>query len=171
MAKQLRILGIDPSTRLVGWGLVDATKPAKPVRLDSGVIEAHGGTRFGRYRSIRFKMRELIVLHRPNVLAIESGVLYLGEKQNIDTALAQAEARGIVMGIAFDYEMGLAAYTPTQVKKAATGKGNSKKSIVARFVCATFEMAFAKDDEADALAVALAHANHLQLTEVQDAAP
>lgn len=160
--KQIRILGIDPSTRLIGWGLIDATNPGKPKRIDSGVIEAIGGTRFGRFRSIRFKMRELMKYHAPHILAVESGVVYMGEKQNIDTALAQAEARGIIIGVAIDEGMEVVPYTPTQVKKAATGKGNSKKSIVARMVTVFFGMAYAKDDEADALAVALAHANHLQ---------
>lgn len=159
--KKLRILGVDPSTSLLGWAVLDATNPGHPTRIASGVIEAQGGTRYGRYRSIRFKSREVMQKWKPHVLAIETGVVYMGEKQNIDTALAQAEARGIVMGVAIDEGMELAGYTPTQVKKAATGKGNSPKSIVARCVTRFFGMAFAKDDEADALAVGLAHANHL----------
>lgn len=160
------ILAVDPSTRVVGWGLLDAAKPGKPVRLESGIIEAGGGSRFGHYRSIRFSVRALITKHGPGVMAIESGVLFLNEKQNIDTAFAQAEARGVIMGLAFDHDMDLAAYTPTQVKKAATGKGNSKKPIVQRMIAAIFKLHFVYPDEADALAVGLAHCNRLEVERV-----
>ena len=176
--RQDLIVGFDQSTRLVGFAVLDVSKTGQPQRVESGVIEGKGGTRHGRYASIRFQGRDLLAKYRGRIrsVAFEDGILYKEpkdpskrNKMNPNTALWQAEARGILMGLAIDEHLPFEVYAPTSVKKAATGKGNSKKGQVAMFVTAFFGMAFAKEDEADALAVALCHANHLHEEQVQQA--
>ncbi len=168
--KEHLIVAFDQSTRLVGYAVLDVRRLGQPRRVESGVIEGKGGTRHGRYASIRFQARDLFKKYEGLVTsaAFEEGVIFKDPKDpakrskaNPATALWQAEARGILMGIAIDNHIPFQVYMPSSVKKAATGKGNTKKGTVGMFVTAFFEMAYAKEDEADALAIGLCHANHL----------
>lgn len=170
------IVGFDQSTRLVGFAVLDVRRAGQPRRVESGVIEGKGGTRHGRYASIRFQVRDLFKKYEGRIrsAAFEEGVLFKEPKDpakrnraNPATALWQAEARGILMGIAIDNHVPFEVYMPATVKKAATGKGNSKKGQVAMFVTAFFGMAYALEDEADALAVGLAHANRIHAANVE----
>lgn len=168
MSQANRILAFDPSTRNVGWAVLDASASGRPVRVASGVIEGKGGTLFGRYRSIRFQARTVFKKHNPTTAAFEEGIIFKDpvdptkrSKANPHTALAQAEVRGILIGLALEVDIPFEKYMPSTVKKAATGNGKAKKGQVAMFVTAFFGMAYALEDEADALAVALAHANRL----------
>lgn len=169
------VLGIDPSTRHVGYALLECARPGQPKYLESGVLEGRGGTLDGRLASIYWLLRRMIELRTPTVLAVETGVIYQPpkdptkrNKSNPMTALHQAEARGVILGAAHHCRLDVARYSPSEVKQAATGKGNAKKEIVQRYVAAIFRLGCLQPDEADALAVALAHANRLHLNEIKE---
>lgn len=163
------IIGFDPSTRFVGWGILDVAGSAEPRHVASGVIEGKGGTLFGRYRSIRFRAREILQKY-PAITsaAFEEGIIFKApedpakrNKANPHTALAQAEVRGIIIGLVIDLGLPFQKYMPSTVKKAATGNGKSKKFMVAQFIVRRFGLAYVEPDQADALGVALAHAYRL----------
>ncbi len=169
-AKGNLIIGFDASTRLVGWAVLDIEGSLEPRHVASGVIEGKGGTLFGRYRSIRFKAREILQKYEGlTSAAFEDGIIFKASgdpdkasKANPHTALAQAEVRGILIGLVIDRDLPFQKYMPSTVKKAATGNGRSKKFHVEDCVVRRFGLAYASPDQADAIAVALAHAYRLE---------
>jgi crossover junction endodeoxyribonuclease RuvC len=84
--------------------------------------------------SIAHKVRDRTATERPKEIVVEDGYVGFGENRNPPAQLALAEARGVIIVAASESGRTVSVYSPAEVKKAATGKGNAKKDVVAKFV-------------------------------------
>jgi crossover junction endodeoxyribonuclease RuvC len=151
------VVGIDPGTAATGYGVV-ARRGGRVVALDGGVIETASGLALERrLATIHRRLEELLDEHAPEALAVEE--LYFG--RNVRTALAVGQARGVVLLAAGQRGMPCFSYTPQQVKSAVCGSGHAEKDQVQRMVGTLLALPEPPrpDHAADALAVALCHAN------------
>ncbi len=151
------ILGIDPGLASTGYGVV-ALRDGRLTALDGGVIETDAGVaRELRLADIYEEIEQLLSTHAPDAVALEE--LYFG--QNVRTAFAVGHARGVVMLAAGRHRLPCAGYTPQKVKSAVCGNGRAEKDQVARMVKLLLGLTEEPrpDHAADALAVAICHAN------------
>ena len=151
------ILGIDPGTANTGYGVV-ARRGGRLVALDGGVVETRRATALpARLAVIHARVQELIAEHAPDAVAVED--LFFGT--NARSAFAVGQARGVVLLAAGQAGLDCASYTPQQVKGAVCGSGRADKDQVQRMVQALLSLAElpTPDHAADALAVAICHAN------------
>ena len=151
------VLGIDPGLANTGYGVV-ARRDGRLVALDGGVIRTGAeAPQERRLADIHAAVETLIGEHEPDSLALEQ--LYFG--QNVRTAFAVGQARGAAMLAAGQRGIPCASYTPQQVKGAVCGSGRADKQQVARMVQTLLALpALPRPDHAaDALAVAVCHAN------------
>ena len=151
------VLGIDPGTANTGYGVV-ARHGRRVVALDGGVIETAPGLDAGeRLAAIHARVGALVDEHRPDALAVED--LYFGA--NARSAFAVGQARGVVVLAAGQRGLPCCSYTPQQVKGAVCGSGRAGKEQVQRMVQALLALDELPrpDHAADALAVAICHAN------------
>ena len=154
-AKHQVILGIDPSLRGTGWGVIQLGKP-HPVALAHGTVKcAAGWERSKCLLRILETIREQARLHRPTACAIE-GLFYA---QNLQTALIMGEARGAALAAAAEAGLEIFEIAPRKVKLAIVGYGAAQKLAVAKMVQRMLHLAETPSpDAADALALALAYA-------------
>lgn len=148
------ILGIDPGYALVGFGVIQ--KEGYKM-IDYGVIETHKDTPFSERLNIIFKgINELIDTFHPDQVAIEE----LFFQNNAKTAIPVAQARGVITVACLQKNVPVFEYTPLQIKQALTGVGRAEKKQVQYMVKNIFGLSQIPkpDDAADALAVALTHA-------------
>ena len=151
------VLGIDPGTANTGYGVV-ARRGSRLVALDGGTIETSASLPPGeRLATIHARVGELIDDHRADSLAVED--LYFGT--NARSAFAVGQARGVVILAAGQRGLPCSSYTPQQVKAAVCGSGRADKLQVQRMVQRLLALAKlpSADHAADALAVAICHAN------------
>ena len=151
------VLGIDPGLANTGYGVV-ARRGGRLVALDGGVIRTRADTAQElRLAEIHARVDELLSEHGPAAMALEQ--LYFG--QNVRTAFAVGQARGVAMLAAGQHAVPCASYTPQQVKGAVCGSGRAEKDQVARMVKTLLGLAGEPqpDHATDALAVAICHAN------------
>ncbi len=151
------VLGIDPGLANTGYGIV-ARRGGRLLALDGGVIQTRAGVaQERRLTDIHAALDALICEHRPDAMALEQ--LYFG--QNVRTAFAVGQARGVAMLAAGQHGVPCASYTPQQVKGAVCGSGRAEKDQVARMVKTLLGLLEIPrpDHAADALAVAVCHAN------------
>jgi len=156
------VLGIDPGLANTGYGVV-ARRGGGLVALDGGVIETRADAPHEqRLVRIHEEVDALLLAHSPDSVALEE--LYFG--QNARTAFAVGHARGVVMLAAGQRGVPCSGYTPQQVKGAVCGNGRAAKDQVARMVqtLLCLEQEPRPDHAADALAVAICHANCAPLT-------
>jgi crossover junction endodeoxyribonuclease RuvC len=155
------VLGIDPGLANTGYGVV-AHRDGRLVALDGGVIQtAAEAPQERRLADIHAAVEALIGEHEPDAIALEQ--LYFG--QNVRTAFAVGQARGVVMLAAGQRGLRCASYTPQQVKGAVCGSGRAQKDQVARMVKTLLGLLEEPrpDHASDALAVAICHANSAPL--------
>jgi crossover junction endodeoxyribonuclease RuvC len=151
------VLGIDPGLANTGYGVVKR-HGGRLVALDGGVIQTTAATpQERRLADIHAAIEGLLEEHSPDAVALEQ--LYFG--QNVRTAFAVGQARGVVMLAAGQRGVPCASYTPQQVKGAVCGSGRAQKDQVGRMVKVLLGLAEEPrpDHAADALAVAICHAN------------
>jgi crossover junction endodeoxyribonuclease RuvC len=151
------VLGIDPGTRNTGYGVVYA-RGQRLAALDGGVIETAADAPLEkRLTVIHARLNDLITEHTPTAVAVED--LYFG--QNARTAFSVGQARGVVMLAAGLHGLPAYSYTPQAVKQAVCGSGSAEKGQVQRMVGALLSLPEppSPDHAADALAVAICHAN------------
>jgi crossover junction endodeoxyribonuclease RuvC len=156
------VLGIDPGLASTGYGVVRSTA-GRLVALDGGVIETRAVTsQERRLADIHAAVDALLAEHEPDAVALEE--LYFG--QNVKTAFAVGHGRGAAMLAAGQRGIECTSYTPQQVKAAVCGNGRADKDQVARMVQALLALPRAPtpDHAADALAVAMCHANRAPLS-------
>jgi crossover junction endodeoxyribonuclease RuvC len=155
------VLGIDPGIANTGFGVV-ARLGGRLAALDGGVIETSPALApERRLASLHGRVCELLDAHEPDAVALES--LYFG--RNVRTAIAVGQARGAVLLAAGQRGVACLDYTPQQVKGAVCGSGRAAKEQVGRMVQALLALPEPPrpDHAADALAVAICHANHAPL--------
>jgi crossover junction endodeoxyribonuclease RuvC len=151
------VLGIDPGVANTGYGVV-AQHKGRMLALDGGVVETSPGLDAGRrLAAIHERIGALLDEYRPDALALED--VYFGA--NAHSAFAVGQARGVVMLAAGQRGVRCASYTPQQVKGAVCGNGRAAKEQVQRMVQTLLALpALPRPDHAaDALAVAICHAN------------
>lgn len=155
----IRIIGIDPGSRLTGYGLIDSDG-RRSVHLVHGVIKLSGEALPPRLGEIFATLSALIREHRPDVMAIEQVFV----AKNPSSALKLGQARGAAICAAVDCGLSVAEYTPTRIKQAVVGSGRADKVQVQHMVQMILGLRQKPQaDAADALAVALSHA-HTQTT-------
>ena len=156
------VLGIDPGLASTGYGVVESRQGAFAAR-DRGVIETRAGApQERRLADIHAAVVALLRDHEPDAVALEE--LYFGA--NVRTAFAVGHARGVAVLAAGQRGLPCASYTPQQVKAAVCGNGRAGKDQVARMVAMLLGLGEPPpaDHAADALAVAMCHANRTPLT-------
>jgi crossover junction endodeoxyribonuclease RuvC len=155
------VLGIDPGTANTGYGVV-AQRGGRLLALDGGVIETAAGLPLERrLDAIHARVATLIDEHAPDAVAVED--LYFGA--NARSALAVGQARGVVLLAAGQRGLPCSSYTPQQVKSAVCGSGRAEKAQVQQMVQRLLALPEPPhpDHAADALAVAICHANRAPL--------
>lgn len=155
MAKR-RILGIDPGTGILGFGVVDC-EIGKPLRLvTGGVISTPAHTPIEiRLEEIFNGLNEIIAETKPTEVSIEK----LFFSKNVTTAISVAQARGVAILAAQLAKLPVAEYTPNQIKQTLTGYGSADKKQVQEMVRVQLNLQQVPkpDDAADALAAAITH--------------
>ena len=150
------ILGVDPGTARVGWGLVKEQK-SKVTVCSFGCIETKPHQDLAlRLKEIFDAITKLIQKGKPQVLAIED--LYFAA--NAKTVISVAQARGIILLAAAQSAIPVVSYTPLVVKQTITGSGRADKRQVQFMITKLLHLTSVPtlDDTADALAIALTHA-------------
>jgi crossover junction endodeoxyribonuclease RuvC len=155
------VLGIDPGTANTGYGVVLATS-GRLAALDGGVIGTDAGEPLERRLTrIHARVSDLISEHAPQAVAIED--IYFG--QNARSAFQVGQARGAVLLCGGLAGIPAYSYTPQAVKQAVCGSGRAEKGQVQRMVASLLSLPEPPepDHAADALAVAICHANGARL--------
>jgi crossover junction endodeoxyribonuclease RuvC len=149
------ILGVDPSLRGTGYGVIRWAKP-HPVALGHGTISCPQNWEHSRCLvKIVETLREVLKQHQPAVCVVE-GLFYA---QNLQTAIVLGEARGAALAAIAEAGLEIFEIAPRKVKQAVVGYGAAQKSAVARMVQRLLSLPKPPSpDAADALALALAHA-------------
>ncbi len=157
----MRVLGIDPGTRLCGYALIDA-QGSSLKHVDNGVfvLEKWGALPV-RLARLWDELGQVIAEFKPDVAAVEGVFTGL----NIRSALTLGHARGVALAAASKAGLEVFEYTPQQIKKAVTGAGRAEKTQIQQMV--TLRLGLKEppqEDAADAVAVALCHGQHLSLS-------
>jgi crossover junction endodeoxyribonuclease RuvC len=148
----MRVLGVDPGTVALGWGVVEA-RGAAIAHIASGVIRANG-QRPARLAAIHAELCLICARYMPTALSLEQ--TFVGD--NVQSAFRLGEARGAVMVAASQSQVLVAEYSPAEIKVAVAGSGRASKAQMQTMVGRLLGVveAFATD-EADALGAAICH--------------
>jgi crossover junction endodeoxyribonuclease RuvC len=164
---RLRILGIDPGSLRLGYGVIDCHGPAKLSYVECGVLTAPArAERNQRLLMIGRGLRELVAELAPDEVAMEQA--FYGK--NIQSTLALGEARGVATFIAGDAGLTVTGYAPARIKRSIVGHGAATKQQVGYLVRALLAMRrVPESDAADALAIAICHARHRKMVRLSRA--
>lgn len=151
----MRILGIDPGTGILGFGVIDATK-GKTQLIDAGVIRTPVKEDDAvRLQTIYEELSDIIADTKPEIMSVEK----LFFARNVTTAMTVAQARGVVLLCGMQADLKIHEYTPMQIKQALTGYGRAEKKQIQEMVRVILQLKDVPkpDDAADALAAAITH--------------
>lgn len=152
----MRILGIDPGTGILGFGVIDVNG-SKITMVDAGVITTPAHTPHDeRLEDIYNNLTDIVKSTKPDAYSVEK----LFFTKNVTTAMSVAEARGVALLVARQHKLPIAEYTPPQIKQTLTGYGKADKKQVQEMVRLQLGLKEVPkpDDCADALAAAITHA-------------
>ena len=155
------ILGIDPGLATLGYGVIEADNNRRRL-IQFGTLTTPAGQPMPqRLRAIFQGMNQLMDIYQPDDVAFEE----LFFSKNITTGMAVSAARGVALVAVVQRTENLYEYTPMQIKQAVTGYGGADKHQVQQMVKMLLNMKdiARPDDAADALAVALTHANSMNM--------
>lgn len=152
-----RIIGIDPGSRITGYGIIDAI-PGKVGFVSCGVIKTTPGYPLAnRLNEIFDGLNEVIQIHDPEVAAVEDVFM----ASNAGSALKLGQARGAAVVALMQNGLGVHDYSAKKVKRAVVGYGQAEKGQVQHMIRVLLGLSKEPSvDAADALAVAICHANH-----------
>ena len=151
------ILGFDPGLATLGYGVIKTDKRLKPEMVDYGIIATPKDENLpNRLTMIEKGVKQVIATYNPDEIAIEE----LFFAKNVKTGIAVAHARGVTLLTAIKECGNIFEYTPLQIKQALTGYGRADKNQIQQMVktMLCLKSIPRPDDAADALAVALCHA-------------
>ncbi len=151
----MRIIGIDPGTGILGFGIIEVVK-GKPVLVDGGVIRTPVKEDDSvRLLTIYDELTDIIADTKPQEMAVEK----LFFAANVTTAMTVAQARGVVLLTGMQAGLKIAEYTPLQIKQALTGYGRADKKQIQEMVRVILGLKEIPkpDDAADAIACAITH--------------
>ncbi|MCF6157389.1 MAG: crossover junction endodeoxyribonuclease RuvC [wastewater metagenome] len=156
----MKILGIDPGTRVTGYGLIEKTGTKISI-IDYGSIRADRDKDFSRrLMVIHEKIMEIIFRYKPDQMAIEE--VFYGK--NIKTAIRIGEGRGVIFLCAALANIPITEYAATVIKKAIVGNGSAHKDQVQEMVKIILNMSNTPEstDASDALAIAICHSHSMK---------
>ena len=155
----MRILGLDPGSRVCGYGVIDERGGALAY-VECGVLTAPEDRAMeNRLGELACGLREVIAELRPGIVAVED----VFSHQNPRSAIALAQARGMALAVVGLAGLAVASYAPALVKKAVSGSGRADKTQIARMVQALIGLrSLPRADATDALAVAITHGRRLR---------
>lgn len=157
MGKSIRIMGIDPGSRITGYGVVE--KSGSSVKhIDNGAVITSPKMPLGeRLLRIHEGLSEVIARYEPETVAMETVFV----SKNVSSALKLGHARGVAMLAASQNGLEVHEYAPTEVKKAVVGTGRAEKKQVQEMVRMILGLPeIAQEDASDALAVAICRCHH-----------
>ena len=163
MSDTRRILGIDPGSRLTGFGVLDF-EGVRPSYVTSGTVKSVDGGFADRLRQIFESISAIVAEQRPDVVAIESVFMH----KNASSALKLGHARSAALCATFGHELEVFEYAPREIKLAVVGTGSATKEQVQHMIVSILQLdGTPAPDAADALAAALCHGHqhriHAQL--------
>jgi crossover junction endodeoxyribonuclease RuvC len=156
----MRILGIDPGTGILGFGVIDVER-GKSQLVDAGVIRTPVKEDDAvRLMTIYEELTDIIATNKPTIMSVEK----LFFAQNVTTAMTVSQARGVVLLCGKQAGMEIFEYTPLQIKMAITGYGRAEKKQIQEMVRVILGLKEVPkpDDCADAIAAALTHAQTMR---------
>lgn len=155
MTTKRRILGIDPGSRLTGFGVLDF-EAGSPAYVTSGTIKSMDGGFADRLRQIFESVRGIVAEFQPDIVAIESVFMH----KNPSSALKLGHARSAALCATFEYGLEVFEYAPREIKQAVVGTGSASKEQVQHMVVSILKLdGTPAADASDALAAALCHGN------------
>lgn len=150
------ILGVDPGTAVMGYGVIESGPGSRVRLIECGVVRTPARDPLPiRLRAIRDGMVELLERHHPDAVAVED--VFYGK--NLRTTVVLAHARGVILVTAEEAGLPIAEYAPALVKKAVVGRGAAAKPQVGYMVAQLLRLSTppTPSDAADGVAVALTH--------------
>ena len=160
MTGRSRIIGIDPGSRATGYGIIDSLGSSIGFVACGTIRTGEGGSMAERLQLIYQGLKNIIDLHNPDIAAVEDVFL----SHNPRSALKLGHARGVAVLAAVRNGLAVHDYPPRQVKQAVVGYGQAGKHQVQHMVSVLLELSSSpSSDAADALAVAICHANRMVL--------
>lgn len=155
MAETLRILGIDPGSRITGYGVID-TNGIRSSFVDCGCLRLKDAELPERLGEIFRRVSDLIAEHQPAVMAIEEVFM----SRNAASALKLGQARGAAICAGVSCGLPIAEYSPRSIKQTVSGSGAAEKAQVQHMMAMLLSIpGKLQSDAADALAVAVTHAH------------
>lgn len=153
----MRILGVDPGSRVTGYGVVEPGGKGRLVHVANGEVKAKAGLPLAeRLHSIWTSLTGVMEEHRPGAVAVES-VFYA---RNVKSAIMLGHARGVALAAAASFGINVFEYSPKTIKQAVAGYGGASKDQVQKMVSALLgikALGPKNTDASDALAVAICH--------------
>ncbi len=154
-----RILGIDPGSRLTGFGVIDFAGD-KAVYVASGTVKSIEGGFADRLRQIFESIGSIVAEFRPDVVSVESVFMH----KNAGSALKLGHARSAALCATFEHGAEVFEYAPREIKLAVVGSGAASKQQVQHMVVSILGLdGVPAEDAADALAAAICHGHHQRL--------
>lgn len=153
----MRVIGIDPGTGIVGFGVVETTQGGRFTMIDAGVIKTPANQADAlRLGTIYQELTDIIQQAKPDVMSVEK----LFFAKNVTTAMSVSQARGVILLCGQQHDLPIFEYTPLQIKQSLTGYGKAEKHQVQEMVRTILKLKVVPkpDDCADALAAAITHA-------------
>ena len=162
----MRILGIDPGSRITGFGVIEMNG-SRPTYVASGCVRTGEGELPARIKVIFDSLCEIIETYQPTEVSIERVFMH----RNPDSALKLGQARGAALCAVMTRNLIVNEYTPAEIKQAIAGRGNAAKEQIQHMIQALLQLpGTPQADAADALAVAMCHAHTGQtLRQIQGA--
>ncbi len=157
----MKVLGIDPGSETLGWGVVDGSG-SKYALVDFGTVRSSPRDAFSTRLMKVFRDVEAIVeQHQPDVLSIEEAFYSI----NVNVAMKLGQVRGVMLLLAEQRGIAIAEYAPRLIKQTVVGYGNAEKHQVGEMVRVLLKLKAvpAPHDAADALAIAICHFHHAGL--------
>ena len=155
---QMRVLGIDPGLQNMGWGVIEVNG-SRLTHVANGVCRSTGKDLGLRLCELHRQLTAVIISHAPDTAAVEQTFV---NKDGVGT-LKLGQARGIAMLVPAQAGLPIGEYYPNAIKKAAVGVGHADKKQIDHMVRLQLPgVDLAGPDAADALAIAICHAHHMQ---------
>ena len=154
----MRVLGIDPGLRNLGWGLIDVAG-ARLTHVANGICHSDPGDLAERLLSLHVQLTDVVQRFAPRAAAVEHTFV---NKDAVAT-LKLGQARAIALLVPAQFGLAVGEYAPNAVKKTVVGVGHAAKVQIEHLVRLHLPgVTITGPDAADALAVAICHAHHLQ---------
>jgi len=161
----MKILGIDPGTAIVGWGVIEHEKGISKMINYGVILTKSTAAMIDRLSIIYDELMQILSLYMPDQCAVEE----LFFNNNAKTAITVGQARGVILLAIRQNNVPCYEYTPLEVKNALTGYGRAQKPQIQALVkmILKLETIPKPDDAADALAIALIHTQYAKMNAIE----